>query len=445
MVRNPPSPSQNKSIFISNKLLKGSVFDFLGFSNLPDFMRSMGWGELAVYVAIILVTYIVWNLRKTAPTTKEEEPAPIKKQSQLSDIEDLVGKSLIPSTLKQMKASGVKPLSMPDKVAKVVELEAITEIPNFAAHLKKHNVFLPRDDTVVFQLNIGYYCNQACSHCHVDSSPLRKHMMSKEIATKCLEIIQASPSIRIVDLTGGAPELNREFRFLVEEVRKLGLEVIDRCNLTVLLEPHQQDLAEFLARNKVRVVASLPCYLEDNVDGQRGDQIFMRSIKGLQMLNDVGYGRPGAGLSLDLVYNPTGLHLPPRKEKLQMDYKRELKKRYNIDFNELICITNMPINRFYDHLKATNDLERYMHLLVDNFNTGACGGLMCKTYISVDPDGQLFDCDFNQQLDLGIKSTLENKTVFDITSTSELKSISIVTKKHCFGCTAGAGSSCGAV
>jgi radical SAM/Cys-rich protein len=270
-------------------------------------------------------------------------------------------------------------------------------------------------------------------------------MMNHEVAQRCVDIARNSPSLTTVDLTGGAPVLNREFRFLVKACHALGLEIIDRCNLTVLLEPHQSDLPGFLAEHQVHIIASLPCYLKSNVASQRGDQIFERSIEALRMLNSVGYGKEGTSLELDLVYNPTGLYLPPPREALEADYKRVLMEDYGISFNKLHCITNMPINRFFDYLKARGELEKYMDILVSNFNPAASANVMCHTYVSVDPYGYVFDCDFNQQLKLFLKEentgTKPEIHVFDINCTNDLLDVRIRTKKHCFGCTAGAGSS----
>jgi radical SAM/Cys-rich protein len=292
---------------------------------------------------------------------------------------------------------------------------------------------------------VGFYCNQACKHCHVDSSPLRKEMMSRHVADRCLELLARAAGVRTLDLTGGAPELNREFRRLVSEARARfpALEIIDRCNLTVLLEPHQEDLVAFLAQHRVRVIASLPCYLEDNVSKQRGDQVFERSVHALRLLNGAGFGVEGSGLFLDLVYNPVGVHLPPQRDKLELDYKRVLKERYGVSFTRLHCITNMPINRFLDDLKSKGKLEAYMDILVNAFNPHSVEALMCRSYVSVDPKGMLFDCDFNQQLDLHLaKGATPKLSVFDIESLDDILDVKIVTRKHCYGCTAGAGSSC---
>lgn len=266
-------------------------------------------------------------------------------------------------------------------------------------------------------------------------------MMDRKTADKCLEIIRNSPSVQTVDLTGGAPELNTEFRHLVIEARKMGKVVIDRCNLTVLLEPGQEDLVKFLVDNQVRVVASLPCYTADNVDKQRGPNVFSRSIRGLQMLNDAGYGKPeNPHLPLDLIYNPGGPFLPPAQSPLEADYKKELESEYGIVFSNLFTITNMPINRYVDALVRDKKLEHYMHLIINAFNPHAVEGLMCRTHVSVRWDGRLYDCDFNQQIELDIGD--EALSVFDIKSCDEFLTKRIATGVHCFGCTAGAGSSC---
>ena len=373
------------------------------------------------------------------------------------DIEDLAGmlmkKSLIPTTMKRMKNDGVKPYTKKQRIDMMSELENdySAVLPKFRAKVARSGASaLRRTPTKVMQLNIGLYCNQACTHCHVDSSPKRKEMMNRDVAEKCVRIIKASPSLETVDITGGAPELNREFRYIVRAVSALGLDIIDRCNLTVLLEPSQKDLAQFLAHHGVHIIASLPCYLESNVDGQRGDQVFMRSIKALQMLNELGYGKDGAtnaagkSLKLDLVYNPTGVHLPPPASKLEKAYKEKLSAQYGISFNSLVCITNMPINRFYDHLRKEDKLDLYMNILVDNFNPAACESVMCRNYVSVKWDGEIYDCDFNQQVELSLKRKGASKrgiSVFDISCTDDLLEVPIVTRMHCYGCTAGQGSS----
>jgi len=370
----------------------------------------------------------------------DDAPAAKKKGAPaVADIEDAF-KSLVPITLKQMKADGITPYTAEERRAKLDELDA-SDYPNFVAKVQQSGQGpLTRKPATVFQANIGLHCNQACTHCHVDSSPKRKEMMDRETTDRCLEIIGNSPTIEVVDLTGGAPEINKEFRHWVVGARALGKRVIDRCNLTVLLEPNQQDLVPFLVANQVHIIASLPCYLETNVDTQRGDSVFERSIKGLQMLNQAGYGTDST-LRLDLVYNPTGIHLPPAKSKLEGDYKRHLDDKFGIVFDNLITITNMPINRFYDYLKDGKQLDKYMDILVDGYNPATVAGLMCRDYISVKWDGHIYDCDFNQQVELHPKAKGGcGLTVFDIDSAEELLNIPIATGKHCYGCTAGAGS-----
>ncbi|EJK46872.1 hypothetical protein THAOC_34442 [Thalassiosira oceanica] len=332
-------------------------------------------------------------------------------------------------------------------------------VPNFMTFVAEHedrtgpgdestaspirNKKLFRSDPNILQLNIGLFCNQACNHCHVESSPLRKETMSSEVAARCLRLLQNSPHVDTLDLTGGAPELNAEFRFLVRMAREWAVEndreltIIDRCNLTVLSEPGQEDLAEFLKDNRVDVVASLPCYGEENVDNQRGRGVFGRSIDGLLKLNEAGYGT-AEGLSLTLVYNPGGPFLPPSQSSLEADYKRELDEKFGVKFNNLLTITNMPIKRFADFLAREGKMKEYMELLVNNYNPETVPGLMCLNTISVGWDGTLYDCDFNQQLGMDIQKL----SVFDIECLTDLQKYSVKTDNHCFGCSAGAGSSC---
>ena len=289
-------------------------------------------------------------------------------------------------------------------------------------------------------MNLGLLCNQACSHCHVESSPLRvRENMDERTARAVLRLLAASPGVRTLDLTGGAPELNPHFRLLVREARAQGMEVIDRCNLTVLFEPGQEDLAAFLASQRVTVVASLPCYSAATVDKQRGDGVFERSIAALRELNAVGYGMPGTGLELQLMYNPAGASLSPAAEGLQAAYQRELSAQFGVSFSRLLTLTNMPIKRFADRLVQSGEMERYMRLLYDSFNPAAAARVMCTGLASVRWDGAVFDCDFNQQLDIG----MGQRTVFDLQSLEELEGCRVATDLHCLGCTAGAGSSCG--
>jgi len=300
---------------------------------------------------------------------------------------------------------------------------------------------LRADQITWLQINLGRRCNQACHHCHVDAGPNRSEEMSSAVADRLIELMTSSDELELVDLTGGAPELNAPFRRLVIAARSLGLRVIDRCNLTILSEPGQEDLADFLAANEVDIVASLPCYSAANVDGQRGGGVFERSIAALQQLNKLGYGRGEGKLTLDLVYNPTGPSLPPAQEALEADYKAELGARFGIEFDSLITITNMPIARFRHDLVRSGDLESYSALLHASFNPATVDGLMCRSLISVSWDGTLHDCDFNQMLSLPL-SGQSQQTIWDIQNLNSLSGRSISTDAHCFGCTAGAGSSC---
>ncbi|MEX2205639.1 MAG: arsenosugar biosynthesis radical SAM (seleno)protein ArsS [Myxococcota bacterium] len=300
---------------------------------------------------------------------------------------------------------------------------------------------LLRGSARTLQLNLTRRCNLACHHCHVESSPKRTEAMDARTLARALALLERSPGIDTVDLTGGAPEMHPGFRELVRAARALGRGVIDRCNLVILDEPGHEDTAEFLAAQRVRVIASLPCYQERNVDGQRGRGVFERSIAALRALNGLGYGVAGSGLALDLVYNPVGPSLPPGQAELERDYKRELEGRYGIVFDRLLTITNMPIRRYADWLLRRGELAAYQALLVNHFNPEAVPGLMCRTTVSVDHRGELFDCDFNQALDL--PAGARRRTLFEIDSLDALEGEPIAIADHCFGCTAGAGSSCG--
>ena len=330
-----------------------------------------------------------------------------------------------------------------DPREQVVLLEGDRETPDFQSVLNRHGGgSLTSTGIDVLQVNVGKVCNQTCSHCHVDAGPDRRESMSVEVADACLGLLQRA-KIATLDITGGAPEMNPEFRRLVTGARALGCRVIDRCNLTILVAPGFTDLPEFLKDHQVEVVASLPCYLEANVDKQRGDRVFQRSLEALRRLNSLGYGLPQSDLPLTLVYNPTGASLPPAQRGLEDDYRRELRTRYGVEFTRLFTITNMPISRFLADLYETGRYESYMQKLVAAFNPATIDGLMCRSMLSVDWQGNLFDCDFNQMLDLGVTSK-SPVNIVDLSdqSLSELSQRSIVTGKHCFGCTAGAGSSC---
>ena len=293
----------------------------------------------------------------------------------------------------------------------------------------------------IMQLNLGKMCNQTCKHCHVDAGPDRKEMMSRSTMQFCLDVLKNS-EIDVVDLTGGAPELNPDFRWLVEQIKKLGKHVIVRCNLTIILANKRfYDLPDFFKQHQVEVVSSLPSFTQDRTDRQRGDGVFEDSIKALQMLNRVGYGKEGSGLMLNLVYNPAGAFLPPSQTALEKEYKMELASRYDIVFNQLFAITNMPISRYLDYLLSSGNYSRYIDKLISAFNPASVQNLMCRNTLSVGWDGYLYDCDFNQMLDLKL-STSGSQHISDFDYVI-LKNRNIVIKQHCFGCTAGEGSSCG--
>lgn len=294
----------------------------------------------------------------------------------------------------------------------------------------------------IFQLNIGKLCNQTCAHCHVDAGPdRREENMGRATLEKCLEIIAAVPSIHTVDITGGAPEMNPHFRWFVEEVSKLGKKVIDRCNLTIIVaNPKYHDLPHFFAKHKVEVVSSLPYFSKKRTDSQRGDGVFEDSIKALKMLNEVGYGKEGTGLHLNLVYNPSGAFLPASQETLQAEFKRQLKRKYDIDFNTLFAITNLPISRFLSYLLESGNYSDYMQQLIEAFNPATVDGLMCRNTLSISWDGYIYDCDFNQMLDLKVANPVQHINDFDAALINDRE---IALNQHCYGCTAGAGSSCG--
>jgi radical SAM/Cys-rich protein len=299
---------------------------------------------------------------------------------------------------------------------------------------------LTRQPVTTLQINVGWRCDLACTHCHVEAGPKRTEMMDRKTADRILALLRGSPSVTTVDLTGGAPELNPQFRHLVVEARALGLQVIDRCNLTILLEPGQEDTAEFLAEHCVGVVASLPCTIEEMVDAQRGRRVFERSIEALRKLADLGYGQAGSPLTLDLAYNPAGATLPPPQAELEATYRRELKQRFGIEFHHLLAITNMPIRRFARALEREGRADAYHSLLVDHFNPETVSEVMCRSLVSVGYDGRLHDCDFNQMLDIPLGG--KPRTIWEIADLAELEGDHIETDGHCFGCTAGAGSSC---
>ncbi|RYY70322.1 MAG: radical SAM/Cys-rich domain protein [Chitinophagaceae bacterium] len=295
----------------------------------------------------------------------------------------------------------------------------------------------------ILQINVGKMCNQVCKHCHVDAGPDRKEIMTREIMQLCVEVIRKNPDLQTVDLTGGAPEMNPDFRWFVEAIKMANpqVHIIVRCNLTIIrANKKYYDLPEFFKQHQVEVVSSLPFYSKDRTDRQRGDGVFEDSVKALQMLNEVGYGIEGTGLLLNLVYNPAGAFLPPAQNSLELEFKTSLKKDFNIVFNNLYAITNLPISRYLDYLLQSGNYEKYMEKLITAFNPAAAANVMCRNTISVGWDGFLYDCDFNQMLELKVDAPTNHIGSYD---TTHLQNRSIVVNQHCYGCTAGMGSSCG--
>lgn len=341
--------------------------------------------------------------------------------------------------MKSLKAQG-NTLSEPN-----VQLELLEDSRHFTPFqqkLEEMNMLpLKPKELEIFQVNIGKMCNQVCRHCHVDAGPDRKEIMTEQTMLECLHAIRLNPSISIVDITGGAPEMNPSFRWFVEEIKKLGRHIIVRCNLTIIVANKKyNDLPEFFREYGVELVSSLPFYTQDRTDRQRGNGVFEDSIRALKMLNAVGYGKEGSSLILNLVYNPAGAFLPPSQLALENEYKQALRNEFEIEFNNLFVITNLPVSRYLDYLISSGNYEKYMEKLRAAFNPAAVYNVMCRNTISVSWDGFLFDCDFNQMLDLGIKSSVRHISQFSIDA---LNNREIVVGQHCFGCTAGAGSSCG--
>jgi radical SAM/Cys-rich protein len=311
----------------------------------------------------------------------------------------------------------------------------------FAQKLVEHSISLRRGRPEILQVNVGKLCNLTCVHCHVNAGPKRKEIMTRGTIDRIIDWL-AKTDIPIVDLTGGAPEMIPDFRYFIERIGALqpSRHVIDRCNLTILLERGYEDLSAFLATNRVEIIASMPCYSPENVNAQRGDGVFEGSIKALQLLNSLGYGID-ADLPLHLVYNPVGAFLPPSQAELEADYKRELRKHFEIVFNSLYTLTNLPIGRFVSYLCHNDKLEEYMQLLIDNFNPATIDDLMCRNTISVGWRGEVYDCDFNQQLGMQWNNGAPI-FLWDI-DPDKIDNREIMTGDHCFGCTAGAGSTCG--
>ena len=314
---------------------------------------------------------------------------------------------------------------------------------HFAQKLAERSIALRRGRPEILQVNVGKLCNLICVHCHVNAGPKRKEIMTRETINRIIDWL-AKTDIPIVDLTGGAPEMISDFRYFIERVKVLqpARHVIDRCNLTILLEPGYEDLGKFLATNKVEIIASMPCYSAENVNTQRGEGVFEGSIAALQLLNSLGYGI-SPDLPLHLVYNPVGPSLPPSQAELEADYKRELKKHFGVVFNNLYTLTNLPIGRFASNLRHNNKLDEYMQLLIHAFNPVTIDGLMCRNTISIGWRGEVYDCDFNQQLAMQWNNRdMSGLFLWDI-DPKRMENRQIMTGDHCFGCTAGAGSTCG--
>ena len=340
--------------------------------------------------------------------------------------------------IKSLKSLGHN-LTESEQQLKLLQLTGLTP---FQDKLKETNLFpLPTTPMEIFQINVGKMCNQVCKHCHVDAGPDRKEIMSKETMQDCINAIQKT-NIHTVDLTGGAPEMNPDFRWFVEELSKLGKKIIVRCNLTIILANKKyHDLPDFFKKHKIEVISSLPYFSASKTDAQRGEGVFEKSIRALKLLNDVGYGKEGSGLILNLVYNPAGAFLPASQAALEKEFKIKLKSGFDIEFNSLFAITNLPISRFLDYLVSSKNYESYMEKLVAAYNPIAATNVMCRNTISVSWDGFLYDCDFNQMLDLKVAAhNSQHVKDFNIDSLSERN---IIVNQHCYGCTAGSGSSCG--
>ena len=313
---------------------------------------------------------------------------------------------------------------------------------SFAERIRLNGKDFNRRGIDVLQVNMGKYCNLACIHCHVESGPNRTELMSRETVDAVLRFLGRT-NIPTVDITGGAPELNPTFDYLVESAVGLGRHVMDRCNLTVIFEPGKDYLPEFFKRHRVELVCSLPCYSEENVDRQRGKGTFEMSIRALQIFNELGYGQSESGLVLNLVYNPVGPHLPPPQDQLEQDYKRILKEKFGIIFDRLYCLSNMPITRYATHLKLRGEYEQYMELLESSFNASTLDQVMCRNLISVGWEGTIYDCDFNQMLDLPIRDADGKALNISTLSFDQVQHLPVTVGDHCYACTAGSGSSCG--
>lgn len=333
-------------------------------------------------------------------------------------------------------------LSTPEEQIKILSKNEEINIPSFESKIQDMGMKNLKPVGIdIFQVNVGKMCNQVCKHCHVDAGPDRKEIMTRDTMQQILDAMDGMP-VKTVDLTGGAPEMNPDFRWFVEELSKKGAEIIVRCNLTIILaNPKYHDLPEFFKKHKVNVVSSLPSFTARRTDAQRGDGVFNKSIEALKMLNAVGYGKEGTGLQLDLVYNPSGAYLPDDQSILESEFKGRLKDGFDIEFNNLYSITNLPVSRFLDYLLNSGNYEDYMSELANAFNPIAAEGVMCRNMVSIGWDGYLYDCDFNQMLDLKLNHGAPNHIKdFDW---QKVLNREIIINQHCFGCTAGAGSSCG--
>ncbi|GBF38588.1 arsenosugar biosynthesis radical SAM (seleno)protein ArsS [Leptospira johnsonii] len=342
--------------------------------------------------------------------------------------------------MKSLLARGSELASSKEQLKILTEVSEKLALPSFSDKLKEAGLYPLRPTGVdILQLNVGKLCNQTCKHCHVDAGPDRRETMSKETMQECL-VALATPGVTTLDITGGAPEMNPNFRWLVEEASKLRKKIMIRCNLTILLAGEKyRDLPEFFAEHKVEVVSSLPFFQKRRTDAQRGEGVFDRSIEALKKLNSLGYGIPDSGLVLNLVYNPVGAFLAGGQSTLENDFKKELKQAYDVQFNSLFAITNMPISRFLESLLENGNIDAYLEKLVTAFNPVAATGVMCRNTLSVGWDGSLYDCDFNQMLDMKLEGKVSKISEFN---KSILDSREILLHQHCYGCTAGAGSSC---
>jgi radical SAM/Cys-rich protein len=349
--------------------------------------------------------------------------------------------------MKSLKATGNKLNDVAEQI-NILEHGVSGEVYNlipFQQQLENIGLYPLKPTTVeIFQINVGKMCNQVCTHCHVDAGPDRKEIMTTETMQQCLDVLKTNPGLHTVDLTGGAPEMNPNFRWFVEEIKKINtnIKIIVRCNLTIIrANKKYYDLPEFFKLHNIEVVSSLPFFTADRTDKQRGDGVFDDSIKALQMLNEVGYGIACSGLILNLVYNPAGAFLPPNQMSLELEYKNELQKNFGIQFNNLFAITNLPISRYLDYLLQSGNYEKYMDKLINAFNPTAAANVMCRNTVSIGWDGYLYDCDFNQMLELKVDCV--NSKHLSNFKIEQLNNREIVLNQHCYGCTAGAGSSCG--